>query len=165
MTQLFLRIPLAKSALVHCFDPQKNEWESVTSTCYPHFGSSLIVVNNRLYVAGEYRQYGQPCGENAPVEVFKEKKRLLPWFGKGKVKQPPKSWSVVEQKHILTNSLGAVEIEGRVYFIINKFPVDSGIRIQPEDTHQVNLDEWKNLRTVSEQAVLCYLPVKKEDLN
>ena len=58
-----------------------------------------------------------------------------------------------------------MEIEGRVYFIINKFPVDSGIGIQPEDTHQVNLDEWKNLRTVSERAVLCYLPVKKEDLN
>ena len=116
-------------------------------------------------MAGEYRQYGQPCGENAPVEVFKEKKRLLPWFGKKKIKQPPNSWSVVEQKHIPTNSLGAVEIEGRVYFIINKFPVDSGIRIQPEDTHQVNLDEWKDLRTVSEQAVLCYLPVKKEDLN
>ena len=36
----------AKPALVHCFDPQKNEWESVASTCYPHFGSSLIVVNN-----------------------------------------------------------------------------------------------------------------------
>ena len=157
-----------KPALVHCFDPTKDKWEKVASTCYPHFGSSLIVVNNRLYVAGgkrEYSRYGQPCGENAPVEVFKEKKRLLPWFGKGKIKQPPNSWSVVEQKHIPTNSLGAVEIEGRVYFIINKFPVDSGIRIQPEDTHQVNLDEWKNLRTVSEQAVLCYLPVKKEDLN
>ena len=158
----------AKPALVHCFDPQKNEWESVASTCYPHFGSSLIVVNNRLYVVGGKKGWGcggGPYGENAPVEVFKEKKRLLPWFGKGKIKQPPNSWSVVEQKHIPTNSLGAVEIERRVYFIINKFPVDSGIRIQPEDTHQVNLDEWKNLRTVSEQAVLCYLPVKKEDLN
>ena len=41
-----LRATVAKSALVHCFDPQKNEWESVASTCYPHFGSSLIVVNN-----------------------------------------------------------------------------------------------------------------------
>ena len=156
-----------KPALVHCFDPTKDKREKVASTCYPHFGSSLIVVNNRLYVAGgkkEYSRYGQPCGKNAPVEVFKEKKRLLPRFGKGKVKQPPNSWSVVEQKHIPTNSLGAVEIERRVYFIINKFPVDSGIRIQPEDTHQVNLDAWENLTTLSNQAVLCYLPVKNEDL-
>ena len=102
---------------------------------------------------------------NAPVEVFKEKRGPLSWLGRGKVKELLDNWSVVEQKHIPANNLGAVEIEGKVYFIINKFPVDSGIRIQPEDTHQVNLDEWKNLRTVSEQAVLCYLPVKKEDLN
>ena len=27
-----LGVNVAKSALVHCFDPQKNEWESVTST-------------------------------------------------------------------------------------------------------------------------------------
>ena len=157
-----------KPALVHCFDPTKNKWEKVASTCYPHFGSSLIVVNNRLYVAGgkkEYSRYGQPCGENAPVEVFNEKRGPLSWFGRGKVKELLNSWSVVEQKHIPANNLGAVEIEGRIYFIINKFPVDSGIRIQPEDTHQVNLDAWENLTTLSNQAVLCYLPVKKEDLN
>ena len=163
-----LGVNVAKSALVHCFDSQKNEWESVTSTCYPHFGSSLIVVNNRLYVAVGKKGcnlFGELNDENAPVEVFKEKKRPLSWFGRGKVKELLDNWSVVEQKHIPANNLGAVEIEGKVYFIINKFPVDSGIRIQPEDTHQVNLDEWKDLRTVSEQAVLCYLPVKKEDLN
>ena len=39
------------------------------------------------------------------------------------------TWFIVPQKHIPPNGLGAVEIEGRVYFIINKFPVDSGIRI------------------------------------
>ena len=163
-----LGVNVAKSALVHCFDSQKNEWESVTSTCYPHFGSSLIVVNNRLYVAVGKKGcnlFGELNDENAPVEVFKEKRGPLSWLGRGKVKELLDNWSVVEQKHIPANNLGAVEIEGKVYFIINKFPVDSGIRIQPEDTHQVNLDEWKDLRTVSEQAVLCYLPVKKEDLN
>ena len=39
------------SALVHCFDPTKNEWKQIASTCHPHFRSSLFVVNNRLYVA------------------------------------------------------------------------------------------------------------------
>ena len=42
-----------KPALVHCFDPTKDKWEKVASTCYPHFGSSLIVVNNRLLLAWE----------------------------------------------------------------------------------------------------------------
>ena len=74
-------------------------------------------------------------------KFLRRKKRPLSWFGRGKVKQPPNSWSVVEQKHIPANNLGAVEIEGRVYFIINKFPVDSGIRNQPEDTRQFYLEE------------------------
>ena len=154
-----------KPALVHCFDLTKNKWEKVASTCYSRFGSSLIVVNNRLYVVGGKTEFRDvPCGRNAPVEVFNEKRGPLSWFGRGKVKELLNSWSVVEQKHIPANNLGAVEIEGRIYFIINKFPVDSGIRIQPEDTHRVNLDEWKNLTTLSNQAVLCYLPVKNEDL-
>lgn len=107
------------------------------------------------------------CGENAPVEVLntRERERTLSLFGRrGKNKPTPTTWSVVEQKHIPPNNLNAVEIEGRVYFIINKFLIDSGIRIQPKDTHQVNLDGWENITTVSDQAVLCYLPVKKEDL-
>ena len=164
----FFQANLARPALVHCFDPQKNEWENVASTCYPHFGSSLFVVSNKLYVAGgwkkEYGEFNISYHENAPVEVFNDSKRTSSLFSRRRKKEPLNSWFVVEQKHIPANNLGAVEIEGRVYFIINKFPVDSGIRIQPEDSHQVNLDEWKNLRTVSEQAVLCYLPVKKEDL-
>jgi len=37
-------------AVLNCFDPVKNEWEVKAKTCQPHFGSSLIVVDNRLYV-------------------------------------------------------------------------------------------------------------------
>ena len=57
-----------------------------------------------------------------------------------------------------------MEIEGRVYFIINNFPVDSGIRIPPEEVYPVPLDEWENLRKVDNNAVLCYLPVRNENL-
>ena len=139
-----------KPAIVHCFDPAKNEWEQKASTCHPHFGSSLFVVNNRLYVVGGKTSYnsGILCGSPAPVEVYNEENN---------------TWSVVEQKHIPPNNLGAVEIEGRVYLIINKFPIDSGIRIPPGENCHVSLNEWENLAKVAKGAVLCYLPVKREN--
>ena len=135
------------AAVVHCFEPAKNKWEQKTSTWCPHFGSTLFVVHNRLCVAG-----GKISTRNdnpSPVEVYSEENN---------------SWSVEEQKHIPPNNLGAVEINGRVYFIINKFPIDSGIRIPPEEEYNVSLNEWGNVAKVRSDAVLCYLPVKRENL-
>ena len=136
-----------KPAVVHCFDPEKNEWERKASTCHPHFGSSIFVVNNRLCVAG-----GSSRNRSGAQVVELHDKRT-------------DTWSVVEQKHIPQNNLGAFEIERKVYFLINNFPIDSGIRIPPEENYPVHLgDEWKDLAQLSEEAVLCYLPVKKENL-
>ena len=159
---------VTKPAVVHCFDPEKNEWQQKASTCHPHFGSSLFVVNNRLYVAWGKLSWdvGPPFGtlqasslampigyKPAPaprlVEVYNEENN---------------TWSVIEQKHIPPNDLGAVEIEGRVYFIINKFPVDSGIRISPGENNHVLLNEWEKISKVSREAAICYLPVKRENL-
>ena len=133
-------------AVVHCFDPKYNVWTKLASTCDLRFGSSLFVVNNRLCVAGGK---SGDYGSLAPVEVYDE---------------GTNTWSVVPQKHIPPNYLGAVEIEGRVYFIINKFPVDSGIRIPPEEMYQVDLSGWGDVAKVNREAVLCYLPVKSENL-
>ena len=133
-------------AVLHCFDPAKNVWEEKARTCQPHFGSSLFEVNGKLFVAG-----GKCTCQNhnypAPVEVYNEETN---------------TWSVVKQEHIPANNLGAVEIEGRVYFIINQFPIDSGIRILPEERYPVPLDEWENLGKIEQCAVLCYLPLKRE---
>jgi len=143
-------------AVLNCFDPIKNEWQVKATTCHPHFGSSLIVVNNRLYVAGGRVSMGQdsqgnpiPGGNPAPVEMYKNENN---------------TWYVLEQKRIPPNNLGAVEIEGRVYFTINNFPVDSGIRIPPGELYPVPLGEWQNLAKIDKTAVLCYLPVKRESL-
>ena len=135
---------VSKPAVFHCFDPEKNEWERKASTCHPHFGSSIFVVNNRLCVAGGFNSRGV-----SSVELYDKRKD---------------TWSVVEQKRIPPNNLGAFEIERRVYFLINNFPIDSGIRIPPEENYPVHLGEWENLAKVSENAVLCYLPVKKENI-
>ena len=136
-----------KPAVVHCFDPEKNEWERKASTCHPHYKSSIFVVNNRLCVAGGSSR--NRSGAQV-VELYDKRND---------------TWSVVEQKHIPKNNLGAFEIERRVYFLINNFPIDSGIRIPPEENYPVHLGyEWENLAKVNREAVLCYLPVKKENL-
>jgi len=143
---------LMQNAGLHCFDPVKNEWEKKATTCTPHFGSCLFVVNSRLYVAGGYNSIapnGTPQGNPALVETYDEEKN---------------TWSVVEQKHIPPNNPNAVEIEGKVFFIANKFPVDSGIRIPPGELYPVYLGEWENLAKIDKTAVLCYLPVKRESL-
>ena len=138
-----------KSAVFHCFDPQKNEWEKKASTSSPHFRSSLFVDNSKLYVAGGNASFGY--GDPAPVEVYSEEKNR---------------WFVVDQTHIPPNKLGAVEVEGKVYFIINKFPFDSGIRIPPGEVYHISLNEWetKEIAQIGDDAALCYLPVKRESL-
>ena len=137
-------------ALLHCLDPETNLWTQKASSCNPHFGSTLFVVNGRLYVAGGYQSFnGRPCGYRAPVEVYDEENN---------------KWSVVDQKHIPQNNLGAVEIDERVYFIINNFPIDSGIRIPPEEVYPVYLGDWKKLGNVANNAALCYVPLKRDSV-
>ena len=70
----------------------------------------------------------------------------------------------MEQKHIPPNNRDAVEIEGKIYFIINKFPIDSGIRIPPGELYPVHLGEWENVGNIDKTAVLCFLAVKRESL-
>ena len=136
--------------MLYCFDPNRNVWEEKASTCQPHFGSSLFVVKSRLYVAGGFDNSdvnGTLRGNFA--SVYDEENNKC---------------SVVDQKNIPSNNLGSVEIEGTVYFIINRFPFDSGIRIPPGELYPVSLEKWKNLSNISDQAALCYVPVKTETL-
>lgn len=144
-----------QNAILYCFDPLRNRWEEKASTCHPHFGSSLFVVSGKLYVAGGQVSVSDSgalytFGTPAPVEVYDKRNN---------------TWSVVKQSRIPPNELGAVEIEGKVYFIINKFPIDSGIRIPPGELYPVHLEEWQNLGDVNEKAALCYMPLKSESLN
>ena len=48
-----------QNAVFHCFDPVRNVWEEKASTCQPQFGSSLFVVNDRLYVVGGFDYVSQ----------------------------------------------------------------------------------------------------------
>ena len=142
----------ALKAMLHCFHPSMNRWEFLSNTCEPHFGSTLFVVNNKLCVAGGYKS----VDEHHPVYLFGEEASVEVYNAKGKY------WSTLHQSHIPPNSFGAIEVEGRVYFIINKFPIDSGIRIPPGEQYPVYLGEWGKLNQVDRNAVLCYLPVKRK---
>ena len=142
----------AQNAVLHCFDPASNVWQQKASTCNSHFGSSLFVVNGKLCVAGGYDHIDtndRPCHNPAAVEVYDEDNN---------------KWSVVDQKRIPQNNLGAVEIEGRVYFIINTFPIDSGIRIPSGEVYPVYLGDWKNLGNVANNATLSYVPLKRDSV-
>ena len=136
-----------EAAVLHCFNPKTNKWKQQSTTCRPHHDSRLFVVNNKLYVTGGS---GSSLYPSASVEVYDDENNI---------------WSVVEQTHIPPNKLGAVEIEGRVYILVNKFPVDVGIRIPPGEVYQICLNDWENLAQIDEDAVLCYMPVKTESLN
>ena len=141
------------AADVFCFDPQRNVWEQKASTSTSHFGSSLLVVNDKLYVAGGKCSINifncEPCGRADSVEVYDERNN---------------TWSVVDQPHIPPNNLGAIEVEGSVYFIINHFPVDSGIGIPLGELYPVSLDDWENLGKMAKNAVLCHVPVNRKKL-
>ena len=145
-----------KEAYFQCFNPKRNEWNALQPTSRPHFASILLVVNEKLCVAGGqgdiYSNTGTPADSEASVEVYDQENN---------------TWSVVEQNHIPPNNFRAVEIEERVYFIINNFPIDSGIRVPPGEVYPFPLDvfdEWENLGKVDKKAVLCYLPVNNESL-
>ena len=109
-------------------------------------------ISGKLCVAGGYNsidKYSRPCGNPAAVEVYDEDNN---------------KWSVVDQKHIPQNTLGALEIEGRVYFIINTFPIDSGIRIPSGEVYPVYLGDWKNLENVANNAARRYVPLKRDSV-
>ena len=73
------------------------------------------------------------------------------------------SWSVVKQKRIPANNLNAMNTKERMYFIINNFPIDSGIRTTDGRLNSTVLNEWENqLRKIDYNAALGYMVMKRE---
>ena len=134
-----------KAAFMQRFCEPSNTWDKQRSKGLNPYGLTPFVVNQKLYAAGG-RGSDTPDGEAAHVFVYDNVKN---------------EWLAVGQHHIPPNNLGAVEIEGKVYFIINKFLVDSGIRIPPREVYPVCLSDWESLGHVSANAALCYLPLKE----
>lgn len=139
---------------MYCFDEGQNQWHKESrqdGDLGSHFGSCLFVVTNKICLAGGPfygdDNTGSPVSDPASVNVYDESTG---------------QWYREEQKHIPQNNLGAVEVDGKVYFIINKFPVDSGIRIPQEDVFPVCLGDWGNIVRTNDDTALCYLPLTKK---
>ena len=144
---------LVEPTVLHCFDSQTYAWETKKATTqHRHFVSSLIVVNDKLYAVGGKdsidRDDDFSSGNPAPVEMYNEDSN---------------TWSVVEQKRIPANNLNAVKIEGRIYFVINNFPVDSGIRIAHGSLDSALLNKWDNLAKIDQNAALGFLVITRKD--
>ena len=108
-------------------------------------------MNDKLYAIGGKDSIDRdhlPSGNPAPVEMYNEDSN---------------TWSVVKQKCIPANNLNAVEIEGRIYFVINNFPVDSGIRIAHGSLDSALLNEWDNLAKIDQNAALGFLVITRKD--
>lgn len=65
------------------------------------------------------------------------------------------TWSKVEQKCFLANT--KFELEGRVYYIVNNFPIDSGIRI----AHGSKDSMWDDVANIGQNAALGFMVVKR----
>ena len=141
-------IQTSKSAVLHCFDPHKNKWEVKATTSSHQLGSILTVVKSKLYVAG---------GKDVSFDTFSDRPYVIKPASAEMYNEETNTWSVVKQKFIPANNLNAMEIEGRVYFIINKFPIDSGIRTADGPLNSAVLNEWENLRKIDNNAALGYM--------
>ncbi|KAK2554541.1 Kelch-like protein 26 [Acropora cervicornis] len=179
-----------KSSSPYRYSIAKNQWQSIASSKAFCHGDQNAFCNKAaiVYKSCLYVLYGRglvvwktstfECSFSSVLYCFDPKKN--DWEQKESTKTPhygstgdPAAievyndqgnvWSVVKQTHIPKNNLGAVKIDGRVYFIINSFPIDSGITIPPEEVYPVVLDGWVNLGMVNRKAVLCYVPVKTEN--
>ena len=103
-------------------------------------------MNGKLYAVGGTDSLDRnflPSGNPAPLEMYNE---------------DTNTWS-----NTWSNNLSAVEIEGRIYFIINNVPVDNGIRIAHGSLNSALFYQWDNLAKIDQNAALGFLVVKRKD--
>ena len=116
------------------------------STCRPHFGSSLLVVTHSTWRAGQFLVL--QITYVVPPHLLKctmRKKHLV--FSGTKRYSPKQAWWSGNSKKGLS--------------LINKFPVDSAIRIPSGGRYSVPLGEYEKFekkKKIKKTAILRHLP-------
>lgn len=134
------------------FNPAKNEWKKLAGTTYSHTQACTFVVKGKLYVAG---------GKTDPPS--KRQRGLCPSRHVEVYDEENDRWCSVLQPHIPPNNYGAVEIEGRIYFILGSFAYDSGIRIGDDEVYHVDIEDWEPICHHDTDAVFVYMPVNRAE--
>ena len=118
----------------------------------PTAQACTFVVKGKLYVAGGKTDPPRKCQRglvpSMHVEVYDEENN---------------QWCSVPQPHIPLNNYGAVEIEGRIFFILGSFAYDSGIRIGDDEVYHVDIEDWEPICHHDADAVFVYMPVNRAE--
>ena len=131
-------------SLLYFFDLSKNQWIRKLPTLSARPCGTVFVCNNKLILTGGKVHNGSCFTDINTVEVYDE---------------ASDSWSEVEQTHIAQKDTSfAFEAEGVIFFKLNNFAFDSGIRVSPEDPYVVNLDKWKTLAAFEKGSLITYAP-------
>ena len=136
------------------FDPVKNKWTKLAPTVNSHTHACAFVVGRKLYVAG---------GNTVPPS--KRQRGLIPSRHVEVYDEENNQWCSVPQPHIPPNNYGAVEIEGRIYFILGNFAYDSGIRIGEHEVYHVDIEDWEPISHHDADAVFVYMPVNRDGID
>ena len=141
-------------ALVHCFNPSKNQWEQKATSLSCRINGCAFVCNDKLIVAG---------GQTSSIQG-----RYIVWSPLEAVEsycRETDSWSQIEQKRIAPqDSSFACEADNKIFFKLNNFVFDSGIRVSPDQVYPVKLDEWRNIAAFELGAVITYAPMNMNKL-
>ncbi|KAJ7384530.1 hypothetical protein OS493_021159 [Desmophyllum pertusum] len=139
---------------VYRFYPAKNEWTKLAGTNYSHTRACAFVVSGKLYVAG---------GKTDPPS--KRQRGLVPSGHVAVYNEENNQWCSVPQPHMPPNNYGAVEIEGRIYFILGSFAHDSGISIGDDEVYHVDIEDWEPICHHEADAVFVYMPVNRNEID
>ena len=120
-----------ENALVHCYDPSRNQWEQKASSLKNRINGCTFQCNGKLRITG-----GKTKKEEGWVPLETTESYC----------KETDSWSLTEPKCTAPEDLSfAFEVDDMIFFRLNNFVLDSGIRVSPDQAlYPVKFEEWSS---------------------
>ena len=120
-----------ENALVHCYDPSRNQWEQKASSLKNRINGCAFVCNGKLRITGGKTKKEEGWLYWLPLETTES------------YCKETDSWSLTEPKCTAPGDLSfAFEVDDKIFFRLNNFVFDSGIRVSPDQAYPVKFDKW-----------------------